>query len=105
MDGPLAGNGVAVRHKAAQTRTKERPLVVGNVSVADQQCLAEAMYYEARGEGRGGQMAVAEVVIRRTKTNGYPRSVCGVVYQGNPPGRRDQLPVFVGLQRRHEQGP
>jgi len=87
VGGPLAGEGVVVRHKAAQTRTKAPArIAVGPLSVADQQCLAEAMYYEARGEGRAGQMAVAEVVIRRTKTNGYPRSVCGVVYQGNPGG-------------------
>ncbi len=31
-------------------------------------------------------MAVAEVVVRRAHTPGYPRSVCGVVYQGNPGG-------------------
>jgi spore germination cell wall hydrolase CwlJ-like protein len=48
----------------------------------DQRCLAEAMYYEARGEGRSGQEAIAEVVFHRMRTPGYPRSICGVVYQG-----------------------
>jgi hypothetical protein len=48
----------------------------------DQRCLAEAMYYEARGEGREGQEAIAEVVFHRMHTSGYPRSICGVVYQG-----------------------
>lgn len=48
----------------------------------DQRCLAEAMYYEARGEGRAGQEAIAEVVFHRMHAGGYPRSICGVVYQG-----------------------
>ncbi len=45
-------------------------------------CLAEAMYYEARGEGLAGEKAIAEVVVRRTHRAGYPRSICGVVHQG-----------------------
>lgn len=48
----------------------------------DQRCLAEAMYYEARGEGRSGQEAIAEVVFHRMRAPGYPHSICGVVYQG-----------------------
>jgi hypothetical protein len=45
-------------------------------------CLAEAVYYEARGESLQGQMAVAEVVVNRTRSNYYPTTFCGVVYQG-----------------------
>lgn len=48
----------------------------------DQRCLAEAMYYEARGEGRAGEEAIAEVIFHRTRSAGYPRTICGVVYQG-----------------------
>ena len=50
--------------------------------LAEQRCLAEAMYYEARGEGLDGEKAIAEVVFHRMKSSGYPHSVCGVVYQG-----------------------
>jgi hypothetical protein len=50
--------------------------------VTEGTCLAEAMYYEARGEGIDGEKAIAEVVLRRTHRSGYPRSVCGVVHQG-----------------------
>jgi hypothetical protein len=50
--------------------------------LTEQRCLAEAMYYEARGEGVDGEKAIAEVVIHRTKSAGYPHSICGVVYQG-----------------------
>jgi len=46
------------------------------------QCLAEAVYYEARSEVKTGQMAVAEVVLNRVKSKHYPNTVCGVVYQG-----------------------
>jgi len=49
---------------------------------AEQRCLAEAMYYEARGEGVTGEEAIAEVVFHRMHRRGYPASICGVVYQG-----------------------
>ena len=51
------------------------------VAATEMNCLAEAVYYEARGETLQGQRAVAEVVARRSKERGYPRSICGVVYQ------------------------
>lgn len=44
-------------------------------------CLAEAVYFEARGESEAGQAAVAQVVLNRAKSGLYPSSVCGVVYQ------------------------
>lgn len=45
-------------------------------------CLAEAVYYEARSESVRGQMAVAEVVMNRVNDSRFPKTVCGVVYQG-----------------------
>ncbi|PHS41519.1 MAG: cell wall hydrolase [Robiginitomaculum sp.] len=45
-------------------------------------CLAEAVYYEARSETTDGQKAVAEVVLNRAAHRAFPNSVCGVVYQG-----------------------
>ena len=44
-------------------------------------CLAEAVYYEAKGEPRRGQEAVAEVVATRVASRAYPNTFCGVVYQ------------------------
>jgi spore germination cell wall hydrolase CwlJ-like protein len=49
----------------------------------EQRCLAEAIYYEARGESRQGQLAVAEVVANRVRSSLYPDSFCDVVYQGS----------------------
>jgi spore germination cell wall hydrolase CwlJ-like protein len=45
-------------------------------------CLATAIYFEARGESERGQMAVAEVILTRTRTPGRPKTICGVVYEG-----------------------
>jgi len=45
-------------------------------------CLAEALYYEARGQGLLGAKAIAEVIVRRTHSAAYPHSICGVVHQG-----------------------
>jgi spore germination cell wall hydrolase CwlJ-like protein len=46
-------------------------------------CLAEAIYYEARGESVVGQLAVAEVVLNRVKSKHYPDTFCDVVYEGS----------------------
>lgn len=56
---------------------------------AESQCLAEAMYHEARGEGVDGQKAVAEVVLQRTRSRQYGSTVCAVVFEGIEPGRLD----------------
>ncbi len=47
------------------------------------QCLTAAIYYEAALEPRAGQEAVAQVVLNRMRHPGYPKSVCGVVFQGS----------------------
>lgn len=46
-----------------------------------EKCLAEAVYFESRGEAVRGQMAVAQVVMNRVFSGKYPETVCGVVYQ------------------------
>lgn len=52
----------------------------------DLECLTQAAYYEARGEGRDGMRAVAQVVLNRVRHPAFPKSVCSVVFQGA--GRR-----------------
>jgi spore germination cell wall hydrolase CwlJ-like protein len=47
----------------------------------DLTCLTQAVYYEARSESIEGQEGVAQVVINRARTPGFPTSVCDVVYQ------------------------
>jgi hypothetical protein len=46
-------------------------------------CLAEAIYYEARSEPSLGQLAVAQVVMNRVRHSAWPNSTCDVVYQGS----------------------
>lgn len=44
-------------------------------------CLAQNMYFEGRGEGKDGWMAVAHVTINRVRSSRYPNTVCDVVWQ------------------------
>ena len=50
--------------------------------VRQSQCLAEAIYYEARSESLSGQLGVAEVIVNRVNDHRYPNTICDVVYQG-----------------------
>jgi spore germination cell wall hydrolase CwlJ-like protein len=50
-------------------------------------CMTQAVYYEAALEPLAGQQAVAQTVINRMRHPDFPKSVCGVVYQGS------QLPI------------
>jgi spore germination cell wall hydrolase CwlJ-like protein len=44
-------------------------------------CLARNVYFEARGEPKAGQLAVAEVTMNRLASGRYSSTLCGVVYQ------------------------
>ena len=44
-------------------------------------CLAGAVYFEAKGESLAGQLAVGRVIVARTRSGRFPASYCGVVYQ------------------------
>ena len=59
--------------------------VPAGVDEDELECLAEAVYFEARGEGSHGQRAVAEVILNRRADPGFPNDVCGVVHQGYNP--------------------
>lgn len=47
----------------------------------DLQCLAQAIYFEARGEPLAGQLAVGAVIVNRTTSGRYPTDYCSVVTQ------------------------
>lgn len=47
-----------------------------------QDCLALALYWEARGEGRQGMVAVGWVILNRVHSRDFPGTPCGVVRQG-----------------------
>ena len=53
----------------------------GRRLVAEQMCLARAIYFEARSESEIGRLAVAQVILNRVKSPFYPDTICDVVYQ------------------------
>jgi len=71
---------IAPGHAAEPFKIGERPDADLRGAV---DCLTAAIYYEARSESEGGQRAVAQVVLNRVRHPAFPKSVCGVVYQGS----------------------
>jgi hypothetical protein len=90
---PAQGNA-NLRGLAMPSLPTAAPLAVTRVSTGsvkpfrvalggrDLDCLADAIYYEARGETPEGQAAIAQVVLNRVRHPNFPKSVCGVVFQG-----------------------
>lgn len=48
---------------------------------SEHECLANAVYFESKGEPLTGQLSVAEVVVNRARSGRFPASICGVVKQ------------------------
>jgi spore germination cell wall hydrolase CwlJ-like protein len=65
----------------------QKAIALRRVQQAEENCLARAVYFEARSESELGQLAVAKVILNRVKDPEYPNTICGVVYQGS--GRRN----------------
>jgi len=65
----------------ARTPAERLGLFDDKTRAKSEKCLAEAIYFEARGEAVRGQIAVAQVVLNRAFSGFYPTTVCGVVYQ------------------------
>jgi spore germination cell wall hydrolase CwlJ-like protein len=61
----------------------QNPLPASVFSKPEQACLANGIYFEARGESVRGQAAVAQVILNRVRNPAYPNSICGVVYQND----------------------
>jgi hypothetical protein len=87
---PSAFRGPSIIVQASLKPSLPSPTVIrspdlktASFQAREQHCLAQAIYYEARGEGRTGQLAVAEVVANRVRSSLYPNTFCGVVYQGS----------------------
>lgn len=88
-DGEGTG-GESVANKGEVTGVDQRPrspaerlALAGTARAKAEKCLANAVYFEARGESVRGQIAVAQVVMNRVFSPFYPNDVCGVVYQNS----------------------
>jgi spore germination cell wall hydrolase CwlJ-like protein len=77
---------VNVDNQHAKTPAERLGLFDEKARAKSEKCLAEAVYFEARGEAVRGQIAVAQVVMNRAFSGYYPTTVCGVVFQ-NKHGR------------------
>ena len=75
----VAATPVSLRGPAPEPAA---PVVEHPHGLGSLDCLTAAVYYEARGESDRGQAAVAQVVLNRVRRAGFPKSVCGVVFQG-----------------------
>jgi N-acetylmuramoyl-L-alanine amidase len=87
LDGVCAEPARIEALQYAETRARRR---------ADElQCLAENVYFEARGEPLDGQYAVAEVTLNRTHAHNFPHTVCAVVHEARwDPARRRHVADF-----------
>ena len=72
----------------------------------DLECLTQAVYYEARGETPAGQAAVAQVVLNRVRHPAFPKTICGVVFQGAYTGGTCQFSFACdgSMRKRREPG-
>jgi spore germination cell wall hydrolase CwlJ-like protein len=64
-------------------RVKKRNLALAATGAgqSESDCLAQAIYHEARGESEAGQYAVANVIVNRARSGKFPATLCGVIYQ------------------------
>jgi spore germination cell wall hydrolase CwlJ-like protein len=77
----IANKGVVTGVDQRPKSPAERLALTGKSRAKSEKCLADAVYFEARGEPVRGQIAVAQVVMNRVFSPFYPNNVCGVVYQ------------------------
>ena len=53
----------------------------GHIDMKEARCLADNIYFEAKGQPSIGQSAVAHVTLNRVERTDYPNTICKVVYQ------------------------
>ena len=82
-----------------RSRDEPRRLEVAHERALELHCLAENIYYEARGEPLDGQYAVAEVTLNRVRSPFFPKTICAVVHDTRwDPLRRRYVAHFSWTQ-------
>lgn len=79
----IAAKGEVTGDEARPKSPAERLGLKGLSLAKAEKCLADAIYFESRGEVKSGQVAVAQVVVNRAFSGFYPNDICGVVYQNS----------------------
>jgi hypothetical protein len=82
----IADKGVVTGEDQRPKSPAERLALSGAAFDKAARCLAEAVYFESRGEAVRGQIAVAQVIMNRVFSPFYPNDVCEVVHQRNGRG-------------------
>jgi spore germination cell wall hydrolase CwlJ-like protein len=77
----IAGKGEVTGDDRRPRTPAERLQLDGRAREKAEKCLAEAVYFESRGESVRGQIAVAQVVMNRVFSGYYPDDICRAVYQ------------------------
>lgn len=99
-DGPALDKELLSAYAATEyVPTKERVAQARR----ERECLAQAIYHEARGEPEKGQWAVANVVLNRVASVRYPGTICGVVFQ-NADGTRFRCQFTFACDGRPDSG-
>ena len=86
---PIAAAGPSIAREAAWLHRNgwglhalvERYSATAEIENEEENCMAVAVYHEARGEGLEGQLAVAKVIMNRAASGKYPSTWCGTVKQ------------------------
>lgn len=68
---------------ALKPEIKTQVVAQRRLRLAEENCLARGVYFESRSESDLGQLAVAKVILNRVKSPDFPKTICGVVYQGS----------------------
>jgi hypothetical protein len=102
----LGLKAIPLRERDSRVLSGLATFTAENLGVAEHEkseidCLAEAVYYEARSESARGQMAVAEVVMNRVRNPHFPKTVCGVVFQGQYRNTGCQFTFTCDGSKRH----
>lgn len=79
----MAWGGTSADDAIVEQNKASDPLPEREMPIEDRNCLAEAVFFEAGSEPVEGQLAVAHVILNRTKSDHFPKTVCGVVRQNN----------------------
>ena len=84
---------------SSRSRVESRRVEVAQDRALELRCLAENIYYEARGEPLNGQYAVAEVTLNRVRSPYFPKTICAVVHDTRwDPQRRRFVAHFSWTQ-------
>lgn len=86
------------KESSSKTNTTNLIRIELSKNKKEQQCLEEALWFEARGDGEHSMKAVANVILNRVHSKDYPKTICDVVSQPKQFSYRNHLKPSQRLQ-------